>query len=553
MKNRTKSFFQWLFTCVIAFAFVTPFQLSAQWHGSAIVPGLTSAEWQSDALFLGEEMPKRHRNLFQWLKREDFEAAVKRLHDRIPAMSDDEILVGLMKIAAMPKDGHTSLIPLNFLRSGIFPVRFYLFSDGLFVQSAAPEYADIVGGRVVKIGNFNLEDALKAVGQIISADNDMGRRDLSPRLLAIPEILAGLKITDNKQNLKLFVETGGKEKQVELKPTATLQDLRQQPASWINAAALSKNPTPLYLKDLSNLYWFEYLKDKKLLYVQQNAVQNKPDEPAAVFYKRVFDFVEANPVEKFVLDLRNNGGGNNGLNRQVVIGLIKSKINERGKLFVITGRRTFSAAQNLVNEIEKYTNAIFVGEPTAGRPNHYGDARTLVLPNSKLDVRISTIWWQDADPRDTRLWTAPEISVELSSEDFSSNYDAVLQAVIAYSPGKFFSDLVSDAATQNYIAGFIQKYKAFKTNMKNKFVNTEAAMNRFGYQLLQRQKLNEAIEVFKLNVEAYPNSANVYDSLGEAYMIHGNRQEAVKNYEKVLKIDPNYQSAIDALKRLKSN
>jgi tetratricopeptide (TPR) repeat protein len=71
--------------------------------------------------------------------------------------------------------------------------------------------------------------------------------------------------------------------------------------------------------------------------------------------------------------------------------------------------------------------------------------------------------------------------------------------------------------------------------------------------LLQANKAKAAIAVFKLNVEAYPNSANVYDSLAEAYLVDGNRIEAITNYEKALEKNPNFQSSIDALRRLKGN
>ncbi len=519
-------------------------------------PKLTAAEWQADARFLAEEMPKQHPNLFRRMKKEDFETAVKQFHERIPTLSEDEIIVGLMKIVAMVKDGHTGVFPANFFRSGIYPVRFYLYKDGLFVRKAAPEYGAAVGGRVVRIGNFLTDDALKLISQIASADNEMGAKENAPLFLSIPELLAGQKINDDKKNLKLVIETNGKEKTFQVKPSASLGELLQPPANWIDAAAAAgaaKTEPPLYLKDPRNLYWFEYLKDRKLVYVQENAVQNKPEETIAAFYKRVFDFVAANPVEKFVLDLRNNDGGNNGLNRQVVIGLIKSKIDERGKLFVITGRGTFSAAQNFVSELENYTTAIFVGEPTAGHPNHYGDARPITLPNSKLEVRVSTVYWQDVDRRDTRQWTAPEIAVELSSEDYRKGFDPVLQAVIDYVPGESFQGLINKATEQKDMTEFVGKYKTFKNDSKHKFTETQGAMNRFGYALLQNKKVVEAIEIFKLNVESYPNSANVYDSLGDALDAAGRREEAIKSYEKALSIDPNYPSSIAALKKLRGN
>ncbi len=512
-------------------------------------PQMTAAQWQADVKFLGEEMPKRHKNLFHRMKREDFESAVKQLHDRVPQMTEDEIIVGLMKITAMVKDGHTNVIPREFFRSGTFPFKLYQFSDGLFVQKAATEYAEMVGGRVVKIGNLNADEALKQVGQAAFADNEMGVREIVPLMLTVPEILAGFKIIGDKQKLNLTVETGGKQKVFEIKPTGTLENLNRIPADWVDAAP--KTNQPLYLKDRDNMYWFEYIKDRQMLYVQHNGIGNKPDEPVAQFYKRVIAFAEANPVEIFVIDLRFNGGGNNTLNRAVVIDLIKSRLNRRGKFFVIIGRETFSAAQNLVNLLERYTEATFVGEPTAAHPNHYGDNRPFTLPNSKLTVRASTLWWQDLDPRDERFWTAPEIAAETSSEDYRKNIDPPLEAILNYKPGTTFADLTAEATSGRDLSVFIKKYREFKANPQRRFINTESPLNQFGYQLLNAGRIDEAIEIFKLNVEYYPNSANVYDSLGDAYQAAGKKDEAVKAYEKALSINPNYPSSLEAIKKLK--
>ena len=520
--------------------------ISAQ---TAPLPQLTAAAWQADVKFLGEELPKQHRNAFHRIKREDFEAAVRQLHDRVPQMSDDEIVVGLMKIVALLKDGHTNLIPRAYFRSGVYPVRFYLFSDGLFVQKAAPEYAEMVGGRVIKIGSLSAEEALKTVGQATFADNEMGLKATTPLWFAIPEVLAGFKIIDDKQKLNLTVEAGGKQKTFEIRPAGTLDTLLRPPAAWIDAAPQANQA--LYLKDRHNSYWFEYLKDRKLVYVQHNEIANRQNEPVADFYKRVLAFTEANPVQTFVIDLRFNGGGNNFLNRQVVIELIKSKINRRGKFFVIIGRDTFSAAQNLVNQLEKYTEATFVGEPTAAHPNHYGDSRPFTLPNSRLSVRASTLWWQDLDPRDERFWTAPEIAAETSSEDYRKNIDPAFEAILNYKPGTTYAELVAEATASRDVATFIKKYREFKSERQRRFVNTESGINQFGYSLLNGKRVADAIEIFKLNVEYYPNSANVYDSLGDAYQAAGKKDEAVKAYEKALSIDPNYPSSLENLRKLK--
>jgi tetratricopeptide (TPR) repeat protein len=79
----------------------------------------------------------------------------------------------------------------------------------------------------------------------------------------------------------------------------------------------------------------------------------------------------------------------------------------------------------------------------------------------------------------------------------------------------------------------------------------EGSLNAFGYNVLQNEDAAGAMQVFKLNSETFPDSANVWDSLAEAYMKSGDSKNAQLNYEKVLTFDPNNQNAKEMLKKLK--
>ena len=76
-------------------------------------------------------------------------------------------------------------------------------------------------------------------------------------------------------------------------------------------------------------------------------------------------------------------------------------------------------------------------------------------------------------------------------------------------------------------------------------------MNALGYKFLQSGKLKEAIAVFKLNVTEFPESSNVYDSLGEAYMEAGNKELAITNYTRSVEMDPNNENGKEMLKKLR--
>jgi tetratricopeptide (TPR) repeat protein len=96
------------------------------------------------------------------------------------------------------------------------------------------------------------------------------------------------------------------------------------------------------------------------------------------------------------------------------------------------------------------------------------------------------------------------------------------------------------------------KYRELKKNQTAAYDFQERELNGLGYNLLGQKKIKEAIKVFQFNVEAYPESSNVYDSLGEAYMLNGEKALAIENYEKSLKLNPNNANAVEKLKLLRT-
>lgn len=99
----------------------------------------------------------------------------------------------------------------------------------------------------------------------------------------------------------------------------------------------------------------------------------------------------------------------------------------------------------------------------------------------------------------------------------------------------------------------IETYEELKYDYEDVYDFKEAQLNILGYELLQAGKNKEAIKIFKLNVEQFPRAFNVYDSLGEAYMINGDKKLAIKNYEKSLKLNPDNENAKKMLENLRSN
>lgn len=529
-------------------------------QATASVEKSETDKWREDLRFMAEEMPKYHKNLFHTMTREQFESAVKKLDERIPSLARHQIIIEMARIVAMVGDGHTNIAPTRDPKIGFrtYPVKLYLFKDGLYVRAAAREYADLVGARVVKIGSVPAEEAYDSVREIIGRDNEMDVKFFAPFLLTMPEVLHALGFIDDMESAPFLIENRDQQRVAKLRPGGPAEMMGADTdvswlskQNWVDARDGAQRPVPLWLREPQNKFWFDYLPETRAVYVQFNQVGNKEDETVEAFAERLFAFVEAKPVERFVLDLRLNRGGNAASNRPLLLGIIRStKVDQKGRLFTILGRSTWSAAQMLVNELERYTNTIFVGEPSGGKVNSYGDSHRITLPNSGITVRVSTLWWQ-ADERDRRQWTAPQVAADLSFEDYRTNNDPALNAALNYVPTRSLPELLREALSANDFKLAAERDRQWRADPVNAYFDTEDQLNSLGYELMAAERLDQAIEVFKLNVAAYPQSANAYDSLGEAYMTKGDKEAAIRNYEKALELNPNQQSAVEALRVLR--
>src|ERR1700756_1503386 len=122
----------------------------------------------------------------------------------------------------------------------------------------------------------------------------------------------------------------------------------------------------------------------------------------------------------------------------------------------------------------------------------------------------------------------------------------------AYDHRKSIAATLSATIASTGIDGAVRQYHEFKAATPAIYNFDEDELNALGYELIQAKRFPEAIRILQLNVEAYPKSSNVYDSLGEAYMDDGKKSEAIANYRRSLAINPKNRNAVSMLQKLNS-
>jgi hypothetical protein len=112
------------------------------------------------------------------------------------------------------------------------------------------------------------------------------------------------------------------------------------------------------------------------------------------------------------------------------------------------------------------------------------------------------------------------------------------------SPKESIVDTLLKTIVDKDVNSAVTQYRSMKTGgTASQYDFAETELNTLGYRLIQMKRVTDAIEIFKLNVEVFPQAANAYDSLGEAYMIHGDKDLAITNYKKSLELNPDNSNA----------
>lgn len=481
---------------------------------------------------------RRHPGPFHDISALEFDRLLAALRADLARLSDARIVVALQEAVAALGEAHTYVdLPTGdvALAFSTLPVEFRVFEDELYVTRTQAGLEELAAARVVRLGDLPAEEALARVRRFVSQDNPSTADYLAPSRLRMAEVLRGLSISSGAASVDIEVETAGE--------TRIRHALRPIPSGregdWYEPRDTARLRSSLYWRAPDEPYWFLSI-GRGVLYVQLNRTISDPTLPMDRFARELSAEIDREAPRRLILDLRRNVGGNWNEARPLVRAILRqSAFYEPGRLVILIGRGTISAAVVLVQELSRHTESVLVGEPTGSRPNQFGDNEPrLVLPHSGLEVSIATAYYQTGGPYEFRRWVAPDVYVPATASAYFAVEDPALDEALAYEPSADLETELRELIEAGRATEVAGSYRRFCELERNRFVETERLARRIAADLVDLELAESAVTVSRLNAERYPDRARPRVVLAEALIALGRMQEANREIERALELLP---------------
>ncbi len=393
--------------------------------------GPTKDQWRGDIDTLAENLLERHPNFFTKHSVEAFEDAIDELAQKIDTLDDAQIVIELSRLIALGGDPHTSIELSAYARAmHRLPIQVIVLSDGVFISAATAPYRELVGAQIIKFGDTDTLEAFEQIGALFAYENHSRLINAGSSYITLLPALAAAGLADDfaADTYELTIKDDQGQRSVTL--DCTIPTARPQ---WVSFAQNFKDAMPLMYRKSRGNYQTEFLKDSGVMYLAYNKCEDAKDFPMKLLSTFITEKSDEFDARRLVIDLRFNGGGD-----ETVLWTLMDQLKEyerfkdKGDIIVLISRYTFSSAMTNAHQLKERLGAVLIGEPTGGKPNHFGQLDSFVLPNSGLTVYHSTKWFEkvEGDPDAVH----PDVLIEVGSADFFAGNDPVLEAAMSYQP-----------------------------------------------------------------------------------------------------------------------
>jgi hypothetical protein len=392
---------------------------------------LSRAQWGEDLAALDSRIRNAHVNPF-WHRAEAMYAELFYDADKYirTARRIDSMIVNghFEKLVAHISDGHSYIVD-KAARFGLYPYELEWFGDGLFIIATTHDRRHLLGAQIIAIDDQPIARARELITPYIPVVNSSGFKSQSRDAFRSDGLLyaAGISKQVGSTTLTLNLHGGGIIRQKYVRRRVAAQKL-------VELGELQGVAIPMYRQHRPTDQWFALIDG--VLYIRYASAVEKHPGDIATLSERVTGMIDSGLARKVIVDVRDNGGGDSHHNAPLVEALRRGgKLNERGKLFVLTNHHTFSAAVNFAGNMEARTRAIFIGEKVGDSANFAGESGPQALyqlPHSNIALSLSFSEWSSTYDDDRHDAVRLDLPVLTGIDDILFGRDPVLQAALDY-------------------------------------------------------------------------------------------------------------------------
>ena len=339
----------------------------------------------------------------------------------------DQRIASLLRIAAASKDNTTTIYLYQAaIGYSTAPVYAYDFDDGLTIVRTAPQLAELLNTRVVRIAGHPLDVVRKAVDATISSASDTYRRALLSRRILSPELLFALKLSKSRDRFGITVQ-----KENGALVQATLGGSRD--ATWLSFRGRSRRSvSDAHLK---RHFWVKEVEGRDAVLAEVTVVRDESDgRSLSDFATALATMLALRPTYRLVLDFRYGGGGSGHSMGPIIEAVANSpQAQTPGAIYGIIGRYTSGTVLELVSVLRNNSPIVLVGESASAGPNGVGDPTQVELPDSKIQAYVTEVEWPTTLKEEGDSALAPDVAVPNLAADYLANKDRALEVALTSS------------------------------------------------------------------------------------------------------------------------
>ena len=480
----------------------------------------------------------------------------------LPQLTDEQRMVQLMHLVATIGDGHTQLEPNDPAFALWYPMRIYEFSDGYYITAAHRSVREFAGAHVLEIGGHPIERVAEAARSLRGADNEF---DQLQRLdvLENAALMRGLGFAGADHGLRIKARLSSGRVVERTLPAMPVNDpfygTSDSSFDWTGRSEVYGAPVAPFEEWVTAFrglptsafrqidatrpphFGFRRLEAGRAIpehdayYIQINGVA--PDDLLPFLHQQLAA-IDAQHPRRLIVDLRYNDGGDGSRVDEMIHQFVQREVDPPWREFyLITGRKTYSAAVGMVSSFIQNMKLTLVGEPPGSALNNYGDPAQHDYAAPAARLYVSTRRYVLSDSRDLSAHIAIDVPTPMSFADYAAGRDPAIDPILN---GVEMRGIVQIARSDGGAAArrVYEERRARFAHLAWWAPPTELQLRSACAELRERLRLQDALDTCALSAEIHPYVWNAWYNLAEAQHVLGHESARAGSLRCVVLLDP---------------